>query len=62
VSLTYTVTAGDTLSGIATWFEDHGYQDLYAANRAVIGSDPDLIRPGQQITITRGVMTVTPRP
>lgn len=53
----YTVKKGDTLSGIAAWFWLHGYGGLYEANKAVIGSDPNLIFPGQQFTITDGVMT-----
>ncbi|MFI2433987.1 transglycosylase family protein [Streptomyces sp. NPDC018693] len=44
----YTVRAGDTLSAIA---ESNGttWQRLYAANKAVIGGDPDLIVPGQRL-------------
>ncbi|MFH8466906.1 transglycosylase family protein [Streptomyces sp. NPDC017991] len=44
----YTVRGGDTLSGIAA---GHGtsWQRLYAANRAVIGGDPDVIVPGQRL-------------
>ncbi|MCM1976153.1 transglycosylase family protein [Streptomyces sp. G1] len=44
------VRQGDTLSGIAA---RHGttWQRLYAANRAVIGGDPDLIVPGQRLRI-----------
>ncbi|MEU3255292.1 transglycosylase family protein [Streptomyces sp. NPDC006997] len=46
----YTVRAGDTLSGIAA---RHGtsWQRLYAANRAVIGDDPDVIAPGQRLEL-----------
>ncbi|MER0444819.1 transglycosylase family protein [Streptomyces sp. Edi4] len=46
----YTVRAGDTLSSVA---EAHGapWQALYAANRAVIGTDPDLILPGQRLAL-----------
>ncbi|MEW2258592.1 transglycosylase family protein [Streptomyces sp. NPDC047869] len=46
----YTVVRGDTLSGIAG--EHHvrgGWRELYEGNRAVIGSDPDLILPGQRL-------------
>jgi LysM repeat protein len=50
--MTYTVQPGDTLSAIAAWFKLHGYGDLYAANAAVIGADPNLIRPGERITIS----------
>ncbi|MFJ3305088.1 transglycosylase family protein [Streptomyces sp. NPDC086549] len=48
----YTVVHGDTLSGIA---EDQqvqgGWHGLYAANRTTIGSDPDLILPGQRLDL-----------
>ncbi|MGW0880212.1 transglycosylase family protein [Streptomyces sp. NPDC002671] len=48
----YTVVHGDTLSGIA---DDHhvrgGWQRLYAGNRATIGADPDLILPGQRLSL-----------
>ncbi|MGV9811250.1 transglycosylase family protein [Streptomyces cellulosae] len=45
-----TVRPGDTLSGIAA---RHGtdWRRLYAANRDVIGDDPDLIVPGQRLDI-----------
>ncbi|MEV5603514.1 transglycosylase family protein [Streptomyces sp. NPDC052299] len=49
----YTVTPGDSLSGIAD--DQHlqgGWQRLYAANRTVVGDDPDLIFPGQRLTLT----------
>jgi nucleoid-associated protein YgaU len=58
-SITYTVKAGDTLSGIAQWFMLHGYGALYTANWAVIGSNPNLIIPGERITITNGVMKLS---
>jgi murein DD-endopeptidase MepM/ murein hydrolase activator NlpD len=48
----YTVVRGDTLSGIAD--REHvrgGWQGLYATNRAVVGADPDLIIPGQRLTL-----------
>ncbi|MGW2461451.1 transglycosylase family protein [Streptomyces sp. NPDC001761] len=48
----YTVVHGDTLSGIAG---DHhvtgGWRTLYAGNRATIGADPDLIMPGQRLSL-----------
>ncbi|GHH71373.1 hypothetical protein GCM10018793_06430 [Streptomyces sulfonofaciens] len=48
----YTVVQGDTLSDIA---DDHrvdgGWQRLYSANRGTVGSDPDLIIPGQRLTL-----------
>ena len=61
-SVTYTVKAGDTLSGIAEWFKLHGYGVLYAANEGVIGSNPNLIFPGESITITKGVMKLSSPP
>ena len=46
----YTVREGDTLSRIAA---RHGttWQRLYAASKAVIGPDPDVIVPGQQLDL-----------
>ncbi|MFD1658277.1 peptidoglycan DD-metalloendopeptidase family protein [Streptomyces caeni] len=49
---TYTVKPGDCLSRIAA--DQHvagGWKKLYQDNRAVIGSDPSLIRPGQKLTL-----------
>lgn len=40
----YTVKAGDTLSGISK-----DWRKLYEANRAVIGDNPHLIFPGEQL-------------
>jgi nucleoid-associated protein YgaU len=57
-SVTYTVKPGDTLSGIAEWFSLHGYGSLYAANRSIIGSNPNLIFAGERITISHGVMSL----
>ncbi|MEU0401891.1 transglycosylase family protein [Streptomyces sp. NPDC006197] len=48
----YTVTPGDSLSEIAR--DEHvkgGWQRLYETNRSVVGDDPDLIRPGQRLTL-----------
>ncbi|WP_371651750.1 MULTISPECIES: transglycosylase family protein [unclassified Streptomyces] len=46
----YTVREGDTLSAIA---EAHGttWETLYAANKAVVGGDPDLILPGERLAL-----------
>ena len=50
----YTVAAGDTLAGIAAVFAvPGGWRALYAANRRVIGSDPNMIRPGIVLTVRR---------
>ncbi|MFJ3639504.1 transglycosylase family protein [Streptomyces sp. NPDC090108] len=57
----YTVVHGDTLSGIAG--DQHvrgGWRELYAANRATVGSDPDLILPGQRLDVRPGT-GVTPK-
>ncbi|MHC5908643.1 transglycosylase family protein [Streptomyces sp. S6] len=48
----YTVVHGDTLSGIADERDvAGGWRGLYAANRRTIGSDPDLILPGQRLSL-----------
>ena len=56
--LTYVVRRGDNLTVIAKWFHLHGYGSLYERNRAVIGNDPNLIFPGQHITVSSAGMTV----
>lgn len=48
----YTVRAGDTLTSIAARHGCAGWAGLYAANRQVIGPDPNRIRPGQRLIIT----------
>lgn len=50
---TYTVVKGDCLWNIAKHFYGNGskYTDIYNANRDVIGSNPNLIYPGQVLTI-----------
>lgn len=53
-SVTYTVQPGDNLSVIAWWFQIHGYRSIYETNKKVIGSNPDLIYPGQKIVIVGG--------
>ena len=48
----YVVQPGDTLSGIAARFAVRGgWPALYAANRPLIGPDPDLIRPGTVLVL-----------
>lgn len=48
----YTVVHGDTLSGIAdSRHVQGGWERLYAANRKTVGSDPDLILPGQRLNL-----------
>jgi LysM repeat protein len=52
VQTRYTVEAGDTLSGIAAAFAVRGgWPALYAANRRLIGPDPDVIRPGTVLVL-----------
>ncbi|MGY0488740.1 transglycosylase family protein [Streptomyces sp. WG-D5] len=49
----YTVISGDTLSGIADKRSvSGGWRALYASNRATIGADPDLIVPGQRLSVS----------
>ncbi|MGK5448943.1 transglycosylase family protein [Streptomyces radiopugnans] len=52
---TYVVAGGDTLSGIADEHDVHGgWQALYERNRTVVGGDPDLIFPGQRLSLQQG--------
>ncbi|GGQ74414.1 LysM peptidoglycan-binding domain-containing protein [Kitasatospora griseola] len=48
----YTVQSGDTLSGIAAARNlSGGWEQLFQANRDVIGGNPDLIVPGQVLSM-----------
>ena len=49
---TYTVQKGDTLSAIAQreYGDANEWRRIFAANRDTV-DDPDLIQPGQQLTI-----------
>ncbi|MFD3678977.1 transglycosylase family protein [Streptomyces sp. NPDC058613] len=48
----YVVAQGDSLSAIATRQQvEGGWQALYETNRATVGGDPDLIFPGQRLTL-----------
>lgn len=53
---TYTVVKGDCLWNIAKKFYGSGskYSVIYNANRSVIGGNPNLIYPGQVLTIPAG--------
>ncbi|WP_030893471.1 transglycosylase family protein [Streptomyces sp. NRRL F-5053] len=46
----YTVRSGDTLGAIAD-AHGTGWRALYAANKQVIGDDPDLLLPGQRLQL-----------
>lgn len=46
----YTVREGDTLSAIAAR-QGTDWQRIYAANKKVIGDDPNLILPGQRLAL-----------
>ncbi len=48
---TYTVRAGDTLSGIAAKLGIADWRRLYEANRSVIGADPNRIFPDQVLVV-----------
>jgi LysM repeat protein len=51
----YTIQAGDSLSEIAAALDVRGgWPALYAANRKVIGPDPDVIHPGTVLVLPGG--------
>ncbi|MER7401758.1 LysM peptidoglycan-binding domain-containing protein [Streptomyces sp. NPDC000070] len=51
-SLTYTVTKGDSLYRIADKYDvSGGWKQLYKDNRAAVGDDPALIRPGLKLKV-----------
>jgi LysM repeat protein len=57
----FTVTAGNTLSGIAARLAvSGGWPALYAANRQAIGPDPDVIHSGTVLTIPRPAAASSP--
>jgi LysM repeat protein len=51
IARTYTVQPGDTLSGIASQ-AGISWQALYAANTSVVGSNPNMIFPGEVLALT----------
>jgi nucleoid-associated protein YgaU len=57
-TITYIVRAGDSLSAIANRYgTPGGWSAIYAANRNVVGANPNLIHPGMRlsVTATRGI-------
>lgn len=48
----YTVVSGDTLTKIAAHF-GVTWSAIYAANKSVIGSDPNLLKIGEKLTIPK---------
>ena len=59
----YTVAAGGTLSGIAAALgTPGGWPALYAANRRVIGTDPNAIQAGTVLAIPRQTPALRPSP
>lgn len=54
----YTVKSGDTLSLIAREkLDTHNWKPLYAANKKVVGKDPNLIFPGQKLALPKVSLT-----
>ena len=58
----YKVQRGDTLSGIAKKLGIPNWRTLYEQNKAVIGSNPNLIRPGQKLTYGEILAQSVPAP
>ncbi|MBT2466328.1 LysM peptidoglycan-binding domain-containing protein [Streptomyces sp. ISL-66] len=50
---TYTVRPGDSLSAIARreLGNEGRWRELYAMNKGVVGSNPDMIHPGMKLTL-----------
>ena len=59
---TYIVQRGDSLSKIAKKLGIPNWRTLYEQNKAVIGSNPNLIRPGQKLTYGEILAQSTPAP
>ena len=59
---TYIVQRGDSLSKIAKKLGIPNWRTLYEQNKAVIGSNPNLIRPGQKLSYGGILAQSTPAP
>ncbi|MGV9850095.1 transglycosylase family protein [Streptomyces sp. NPDC003442] len=58
----YVVLSGDSLSRIADTHDvNGGWEALYKTNRETIGGDPDLIYPGQKLSLKGGKATAKPK-
>ncbi len=51
----YTVKGGDSLSKIAKahYGDAQKWHQIYDANKALIGDNPDMIHPGQELTLPK---------
>jgi murein DD-endopeptidase MepM/ murein hydrolase activator NlpD len=59
----YQVVSGDTLSKIANAKQvDGGWEKLYQDNRTVVGGNPNLIYPGQQLSLAGKAVAAAPQP
>lgn len=61
-TITYTVGPGDTGSGIARWFRQHGYAALFAINKEIFAAGRRDLSPGSRVTIRNGEMTIANPP
>lgn len=62
-TVTVTVVSGDTLSGLAARHCGTGaWQGIYQDNRSTVGSNPNLIYPGQRLVINCASGAVAPAP
>lgn len=62
-TVTVTVVTGDTLSGLAARYCGTGaWQSIYQDNRSTVGSNPNLIYPGQRLVINCSSGSVSQAP
>ena len=55
----WALAAADLPDGASVAEVDERWREIHAANRDVIGDDPDLIRPGQQLRLPPGRPSTT---
>lgn len=60
---TYTVKAGDTLSGIAEdlYGRSDAWPQIYSENKNTIGQDPNIIEPGMVLQLPTSLRPLTPQ-